>query len=209
MHWRTAHVERPWKESFPYHISRGLRSGDDGDGEEDRGGEEERRPGKQIGDLLKPYLTSESKILMLGCGNSNMSEQMYRHGFEDILNVDISENLLEKLRQRLSASAPRMRWQYANASALDFPEKSFDVIIDKGTFDAMEQNKPLVAAAFREAHRTLRPGGFLISVTFNSALQRVENQLRQADDWGDCRTVVFERPAQKQRYYLHACQREQ
>merc|ERR1719181_2338908 len=44
----------------------------------------------QLGQLLRPYLAAESKILMLGCGNSDMSEKMYRDGLENIMNVDIS-----------------------------------------------------------------------------------------------------------------------
>lgn len=171
-------------------------------------GDEQKSATKRVGDILRPYVAAESRILMLGCGNSDMSEKMYRQGFEDIMNVDISENLLEKLRQKLGAAAPRMRWQYANASSLDFPERAFDVTIDKGTFDAIEQNKPLVALAFQEVHRTLRSGGYLLSVTFNPPSLRVEKQLRENNDWGDCHSKMFERPEHKQRYYVHACQRK-
>merc|ERR1712232_421000 len=106
---------------------------------------------------------------MLGCGNSDMSEKMYQDGYESIVNVDISEKLLENLRTRLAAKMPRMRWQYANASALAFDSKSFDVTIDKGTFDAIEQNRGLLGQAAKEAHRVLKPGGYFLSVTFNDS----------------------------------------
>jgi len=168
---------------------------------------------QQLGDLLRPYLSPESKILMLGCGNSDMSEKMYQQGFQSIVNVDISERLLENLRARLGASMPRMSWQLANASALSFEDEVFDVILDKGTFDALEANMPLVQAAMREVHRTLRPGGFLLSVTFNDVSTRVEAQLQQAADWATCRTRAFDRlvrkgnEAEKSRYYMHACGR--
>mmetsp|Transcript_129387 Transcript_129387/g.258318 ORF Transcript_129387/g.258318 Transcript_129387/m.258318 type:complete len:388 (-) Transcript_129387:69-1232(-) len=164
-----------------------------------------------IGDLLRPYLTPESQIMMLGCGNSNMSEQMYTAGFENIVNVDISEKLLASLRERLGASMPRMRWVYENASALSFEAGTFDVTIDKGTLDAIEQNKPLLQSAVTEAHRTLRPGGYFLSVTFNSPEVRVEQQLRPAADWESCHTHTFDRHALKERttYYLHACEKTQ
>ena len=32
-----------------------------------------------------------SKILQLGCGNSNFSDDLYQDGFTDIANIDISE----------------------------------------------------------------------------------------------------------------------
>jgi len=164
-----------------------------------------------VGDVLRPYLASESQIMMLGCGNSNMSEQMYSAGFENIVNVDISEKLLASLRERLGASMPRMRWVYENASALSFEDGTFDVTIDKGTLDAIEQNKPLLESAVTEAHRTLKPGGFFVSITFNSPAVRVDQQLRQNTAWGACHTHKFDRQTLKERttYYLHACEKTQ
>ena len=35
-------------------------------------------------------MNSSHSVLMLGCGNSKLSEQMYEAGYYDILNVDIS-----------------------------------------------------------------------------------------------------------------------
>lgn len=165
-----------------------------------------------VGDFLRPYFSKESEILMFGCGNSDMSEKMYADGFESIMNIDISEQLLENLRSRLAASAPKMRWKYENASALSFGDAEFDVTIDKGTLDAIEGNKPLLRAAASEAHRTLRPGGYFLSVTFNSAPLRVDGQLMNAADWKECHSHEFERPAkrrdeEKSVYYVHACQK--
>merc|ERR1712091_239887 len=105
---------------------------------------------------------------MLGCGNSDMSEKMYKAGHEQIVNIDISEQLMQNLREKQEAAMPKMKWLYMNASAMTFDTASFDVTVDKGTLDAMEQNKDLVFGAVREAHRTLRPGGLFISVTFNN-----------------------------------------
>jgi len=163
---------------------------------------------KSLGDFLRAYLASEDKILMMGCGNSDMSEKMYVAGFEHIVNIDISETLLENLRQRLAASMPNMRWQHMSAAEMSFAEGEFAVTVDKGTLDAIEQNKPLLSGAMREAHRTLRPGGVFLSVTFNSAPLRVEQQLREAADWEVCHTHTFERPkssGQDRPYYVHAC----
>jgi SAM-dependent methyltransferase len=166
----------------------------------------------QLGQLLRPYLDAESKILMLGCGNSDMSEKMYRDGLERIVNVDISESLLANLRSRLAAAMPRMSWQYEDASKLSFDDGVFDATIEKGTLDAIEQNKPLLQASMKEAHRTLKPGGFFLSITFNAAPVRVEKQLLAASEWGECTTHEFSRPGRsKQRavdkYFLHACQK--
>jgi len=174
-------------------------------------GDGEPQTASRLGDLLRPYLTAESKILMLGCGNSDMSEKMYAEGFEDIVNIDISETLLQNMRSRLGAAMPRMRWLHMNASALTFESGTFDVSLDKGTLDAIEGSRGLLQAAAREIHRTLRPGGYLLSLTFNAAQTRVEDQLRSAADWGPCHSQPFERPEKRDghnsRYFIHACQR--
>merc|ERR1719350_748138 len=51
-----------------------------------------------LGGFLRPLLGEEPRIMMLGSGNSDMSERMYRAGFEDITNVDVSEKLMEGMR---------------------------------------------------------------------------------------------------------------
>ena len=42
----------------------------------------------------------EAKILMLGCGNAEMSEDMYDDGFLNIYNIDISENVIVQMNER-------------------------------------------------------------------------------------------------------------
>ena len=43
---------------------------------------------------------TSSKILNLGCGNAEMSEDMYKDGYEAIDNVDISETVIKQMRER-------------------------------------------------------------------------------------------------------------
>lgn len=46
--------------------------------------------------LLHTYLTSKDhKILILGCGNANFSEDLYDAGYENIWNIDISTICIE------------------------------------------------------------------------------------------------------------------
>jgi len=40
--------------------------------------------------LLSQYVKPEHKILIVGCGNANFSEDMYDDGFEFLYNIDIS-----------------------------------------------------------------------------------------------------------------------
>jgi 2-polyprenyl-3-methyl-5-hydroxy-6-metoxy-1,4-benzoquinol methylase len=42
----------------------------------------------------------ECQILMLGCGNAEMSEDMYTDGYKNIVNIDISEHVINQMSER-------------------------------------------------------------------------------------------------------------
>jgi len=170
----------------------------------------------KVKDLVRPYLVSASggrdataspEILMLGCGNSDMSEKMYKQdGFESIVNIDLSGVLVDKLRSHLSASCPRMQWLQMDMTNLTFEDSSFDVIIDKGSLDAVEQNVEVLASAVRESCRSLRPGGFFLSITFHEARLRIA-QLQEHVAWKKCQTHAFQKGIGTHKmYYMHVCQ---
>lgn len=41
--------------------------------------------------LLLPQLNPSDRILVLGCGNSSMTMNLWREGFKDICSIDLSE----------------------------------------------------------------------------------------------------------------------
>ncbi|KAI7746767.1 hypothetical protein M8C21_025277 [Ambrosia artemisiifolia] len=76
---------------------------------------------------LRPFVTKyvpvSSRILMVGCGNAVMSEDMVKDGYEDIMNVDISCVAIEMMRRK-----------YEHMDVRDmgfFLDDSFDSVIDK------------------------------------------------------------------------------
>ena len=48
--------------------------------------------------LAKHISDKSASIIMLGCGNSTLSEDMYNDGYKNILNVDFSETVIEKMQ---------------------------------------------------------------------------------------------------------------
>ena len=46
------------------------------------------------------------KVLMVGCGNSELSQEMYSAGYTNILNIDISEVVIDQMKQQY----PHMEW---------------------------------------------------------------------------------------------------
>lgn len=88
--------------------------------------------------LVLPDKTA--RILMLGCGNSTLSEDMYDDGYKNIVNIDYSPIVIERMRAR-NHNRPEMPWLVMDIRNLEFEEGSFDVAIDKGTMDAMMTTK--------------------------------------------------------------------
>ena len=46
---------------------------------------------------------------------------------------------------------PNMKWEFMSVDALTYETGTFDINVDKGTLDAIEQNLPLLEAAIKEA----------------------------------------------------------
>jgi len=74
----------------------------------------------------------ESRILMVGCGNSKLSEDMYLDGYHNIVNIDISVSCIEMMRQRCEEQQMHMRWVAGDATNMvEFTDASFDLVVDK------------------------------------------------------------------------------
>ncbi|XP_062311898.1 LOW QUALITY PROTEIN: EEF1A lysine methyltransferase 4-like, partial [Osmerus eperlanus] len=69
-------------------------------------------------------------------GNSAMSVDMHRAGYHSICNIDYSSVAIDTMSTR-HADCPGMSWLHMDARQLSFPDGSFDVVLEKGTLDAM------------------------------------------------------------------------
>ena len=116
---------------------------------------------EQLSKYFNPILTTDSKILMVGCGNSKLSNQMYLSNYKKIINIDISDVVIEKMKKQY----PEMDWQVMDATKMSFENNLFDCVIDKGTLDAiMCGNDPVPPAnLIKEMYRvTKKEGNFCI-----------------------------------------------
>ncbi|XP_004640779.1 endothelin-converting enzyme 2 isoform X2 [Octodon degus] len=125
--------------------------------------------------LLEPELRPEDRILVLGCGNSALSYELFLGGFPDVTSVDYSSVVVAAMQARY-AHLPRLRWETMDARALGFPDGSFDVVLEKGTLDALlagerdpwtvsSEGVHTVDQVLSEVSRVLVPGGRFASMT--------------------------------------------
>jgi len=133
---------------------------------------------EDIVDLIHEYIPDRSsRVLILGCGNSRLSEQMYDDGYQNIVNVDYSSVVIEQMKARHQDQRPSMKWLEMDVRALQFDDATFEVIIDKGTMDAMMTAKgdpwnppqKVIDDCTKEVDEVLRvlcPNGLFLYLTF-------------------------------------------
>lgn len=86
--------------------------------------------------LLFQHLTHTDCILNLGCGNSSLSASLCAKGYRNIDSIDFSETVIVKMKER-SLAMPTLKWHVMDMLELSFDSESFDVVIDKGSIDAL------------------------------------------------------------------------
>ncbi|EOA17275.1 hypothetical protein CARUB_v10005548mg [Capsella rubella] len=131
--------------------------------------------------LIKSNIKTSSSVLELGCGNSQLCEELYKDGILDITCIDLSSVAVDKMQNRLLSKAYK-EIKVVQADMLDLPfnSESFDVVIEKGTMDVLfvdagdpwnprPETVSKVMATLDGVHRVLKPDGIFISITFGQA----------------------------------------
>lgn len=87
---------------------------------------------------LKALLESRNKncrILEIGCGTSEVCEQLWDLGFRDITGLDYNANAIAFCQERQGDR--KIKFLVGDMTALPFENQTFDVIFDKGALDAL------------------------------------------------------------------------
>ncbi|KAK2978350.1 hypothetical protein RJ640_016452 [Escallonia rubra] len=123
---------------------------------------------------IKPYYS----LLELGCGNSQLCEELYKDGITQQTCIDISAVAVEKMQKKLLSKGYKdIKVLEADMLDLPFTNESFDVVVEKGTMDVLfvDSGDPWnprpatvdkVMAMLQGVHRVLKPDGIFISITF-------------------------------------------
>ncbi|CAL9695681.1 unnamed protein product [Knipowitschia caucasica] len=117
--------------------------------------------------LLHKYIKVKGKVLVVGCGNSELSEQMYDVGYKHLINIDISETVINHMNQRNVERRPDLSFRQMDATKTPFEDSSFQAVLDKGTLDAMasEEEGALASNMLTEMSRVLSVGGRYVCIT--------------------------------------------
>ncbi|KAG5526566.1 hypothetical protein RHGRI_032747 [Rhododendron griersonianum] len=128
--------------------------------------------------LIQQHVEPNSSVLEVGCGNSQLCEELYKDGITEITCIDLSAVAVEKMQKKLLFKGYK-EIKVLEADMLDLPfgNECFDVVIEKGTMDVLfvDSGDPWnpqpatvskAMAMLRGVHRVLKPDGIFISITF-------------------------------------------
>ena len=73
----------------------------------------------------------DARILVVGCGNSPFSAELFARGYRRLVSVDNCASIIAAQRDR----HPMLVWREADVRSLPFADGSFDVVLDKGLLD--------------------------------------------------------------------------
>ena len=135
--------------------------------------------------LLSQYVKPEHKILIVGCGNANFSEDMYDDGFEFLYNIDISSVCIEQMSQR-NKKRKNMVYEVMDCCDMKYPDNFFDIAIDKSTIDAIlcGDNAYLnTCMMLKEGQRVIKEGGIYIAISYGKPASRSIHFERAIFNW--------------------------
>ncbi len=114
--------------------------------------------------LRNPWIASffplPAKILDMGCGAGFLTHELVKLG-HGVTGIDLSERSLQTA-QKFDQTG-RVAYLKADATALPFPDTSFDAVCAMDLLEHVENPSALI----QEASRVLKPGGLFFFHTFN------------------------------------------
>ena len=120
--------------------------------------------------LLAAIPDKGARCLVIGCGNSEMSQALHADGYAAITNIDFDGGVIAEMAAKTRDTCPGMTWEVMDATQLTFADGSFGAVVDKGTLDAMctdasEEVAASIGRMVRQAARVLTSGGAYCVVT--------------------------------------------
>src|ERR1700752_254517 len=101
-------------------------------------------------------------VLEVGCGLGTDGAQFAKAG-AIYTGIDLTDAAVDLARRRFELFQLPGTFRVADAERLDFPDNTFDIVYSHGVL----HHTPDTAAAVREVHRVLRPGGKAVVMLYH------------------------------------------
>eukprot|EP00392_Amoebophrya_sp_AT5.2_P006378 g6390.t1 len=149
-----------------------------------------------VRDIIAPLIASQSSpVLVVGAGNSRMSEEMYDEGYSQIQNIDSSAVAMKAMAEKYKDKAGLMYAQM-DVKQMEYGDGSYPTVLDKGTMDSIlcgEASTLNIGKALTEISRVLDPKGVFVSVSHGQPNYRLTYLQRPEYGW-DVTVHTVEKP---------------
>jgi ubiquinone/menaquinone biosynthesis C-methylase UbiE len=110
---------------------------------------------------INQSLTPQSRVLEIGCGTGIIALGIAPHAGE-VIGVDLSPKMIAIAQEKVRKNdLDTVRFQVGDAYDLPFPPGAFDAVLLTNMLHFVKEPKTVL----QEAHRLLKPGGLLATVT--------------------------------------------
>lgn len=113
------------------------------------------------------------RVLVVGCGNSALSEDLYKDGFINSVSIDYSEVVIGQMQKVYKKSIPDLRFETMDVRDMKFAKDTFfDVIFDKGTLDTLlcggEDTARNARMMLFHIHKVMKAGSVFFIITYGT-----------------------------------------
>eukprot|EP01060_Flectonema_neradi_P025095 TRINITY_DN33930_c0_g1_i1.p1 TRINITY_DN33930_c0_g1~~TRINITY_DN33930_c0_g1_i1.p1 ORF type:complete len:218 (+),score=51.93 TRINITY_DN33930_c0_g1_i1:35-688(+) len=132
----------------------------------------------ELKEVLSAHIQKGSRVMVAGCGNSTLGEEMYDHSsFTDVTCVDFSEPPIAIMRARME-NRQGLHYVCNDLRELTMPAGTFDCVLDKATLDSClcgSDDTAIQRSATRmlsEIYRVLKVGGIFLCISHTAPAER-------------------------------------
>jgi 2-polyprenyl-3-methyl-5-hydroxy-6-metoxy-1,4-benzoquinol methylase len=115
--------------------------------------------------IAEAALDRDAAILDVGGGESTLVDDLLARGYRNVSVLDVASTALDVAKERLGASADRVRWLCGDVTTIALPRHGYDVWHDRAVFHFLTDPQDR-AAYVRQVARAVKPGGHVIVATF-------------------------------------------
>ena len=111
--------------------------------------------------------TPDTAVLNVGSGNSPLPFVMWGDGYTNLTNIDISDKAIEVMKEQAATKGIGGKWLEMDATKMSFQNDTFDIVVDKGTLDALvcADDKSIPIDLMKEMYRVCKPDGCMYLIT--------------------------------------------
>jgi ubiquinone/menaquinone biosynthesis C-methylase UbiE len=164
--------------------------------------------------LSKLHNNLNSEILILGCGNSRLGEELYQENFHNITNIDFSSTVIRQMQEKYE-DLDEMDFMEMNVCKIEYPPGCFDLIIDKSTLDCVlcgDKSFSRASLMMQNVYRVLKPGGSFVCVSYGMPDARLGYLKNKFLNWTIEHAKIAKVPLEQfvnvelsQFYYVYVC----